>query len=46
VIDPVCRMAVDPDHAAGRLTYEGTTYFFCALTCAGVFAQDPQRFAG
>jgi class 3 adenylate cyclase/YHS domain-containing protein len=45
-IDPVCRMAVDPDHAAGRLTYEGTAYFFCTLACAGTFAQRPETFAG
>lgn len=44
-IDPVCRMAVDPEHAAGRLAYDDTTYFFCTLTCAGAFARDPQRFA-
>ena len=43
--DPVCRMAVDPDHAAGRLMYEGTAYFFCSLTCAGEFARHPERFA-
>jgi adenylate cyclase len=45
VTDPVCRMAVDPDHAAGRLTFEGTAYFFCTLDCAGQFAHDPDRFA-
>jgi len=44
-IDPVCRMAVDPEHAAGRLTYEDTTYYFCTLDCAGAFARHPQRFA-
>jgi adenylate cyclase len=44
-IDPVCRMAVDPDHAAGRLMYEGTGYFFCTLECAGTFAQRPEAFA-
>jgi class 3 adenylate cyclase/YHS domain-containing protein len=43
--DPVCRMAVDPDRAAGRLTYNGTAYFFCTLACAGEFAADPERFA-
>jgi len=43
--DPVCRMAVDPDHAAGRLMYEGAAYFFCSLTCAGQFARHPERFA-
>jgi adenylate cyclase len=44
-IDPVCRMAVDPERAPGQLTYEGTAYFFCSLTCAGMFAQNPARFA-
>ena len=44
-IDPVCRMAVDPDRAAGRLTYEGTVYYFCSLPCAGHFASYPERFA-
>ena len=42
-IDPVCHMAVDPDRAAGRLVYEGTTYFFCTLACAGDFARRPER---
>jgi len=43
-LDPVCRMAVDPDRAAGRLMYEGTAYFFCTLACAGEFAREPERF--
>lgn len=42
--DPVCRMAVDPDRAAGRLMYDGTAYFFCTLTCAGEFARAPERY--
>jgi YHS domain-containing protein len=44
--DRVCRMAVDPDRAPGRLMYEGTAYFFCSLACAGQFARHPERFAG
>jgi adenylate cyclase len=43
-VDPVCRMAVDPDRAPGRLLYEGTAYFFCTLACAGEFARAPERF--
>jgi class 3 adenylate cyclase/YHS domain-containing protein len=43
-LDPVCRMAVDPDRAAGRLMHEGTAYFFCTLTCAGEFARQPERY--
>jgi adenylate cyclase len=44
-IDPVCRMAVDPDRAPGRLLHDGQAYFFCSLSCAGTFAQQPERFA-
>jgi YHS domain-containing protein len=39
-------MAVDPDHAAGRLMYEGTAYFFCTLACAGHFAREPAAYVG
>lgn len=45
-VDPVCRMIVDPDRAAGRLVYEESAYFFCSLTCAGEFARRPERFTG
>jgi adenylate cyclase len=44
-VDPVCEMAVDPDHAPGRLMYEGTAYFFCTLACAGLFAGQPEAYA-
>ncbi|MBX5469582.1 MAG: YHS domain-containing protein [Thermoleophilaceae bacterium] len=39
-------MAVDPEHAAGRLVFEDTVYFFCTLACAAAFARHPERFAG
>jgi adenylate cyclase len=45
-VDPVCRMAVDPNRSAGRLVHEGTAYFFCTLACAGDFARQPERFVG
>jgi class 3 adenylate cyclase/YHS domain-containing protein len=44
-IDPVCHMAVDPEQAAGRLSFSGAAYYFCTLTCAGEFARAPERFA-
>jgi adenylate cyclase len=44
-IDPVCRMAVDPDHSAGTLLHHGTRHFFCSLACASAFAEDPDRYA-
>jgi adenylate cyclase len=43
-VDPVCRMVVDPERAAGRLVHEGDAYFFCSLSCAGEFARHPERF--
>jgi class 3 adenylate cyclase len=43
-IDPVCRMAVDPERAPGRLLYGGNAYFFCSLACVGRFAERPERF--
>jgi adenylate cyclase len=44
-VDPVCRMVVSPERAAGRVMYEGEAYFFCSLTCVGDFARQPDRFA-
>ena len=43
-IDPVCRMAVDPERAAGKLIHEGTVYTFCSLSCVGRFVAAPERF--
>lgn len=43
-IDPVCQMAVDSEHAAGRLVFHETAYSFCALSCAADFALHPERF--
>jgi adenylate cyclase len=43
-VDPVCRMAVDPDRAAGRLMHADAAYFFCSLACAGEFARRPESF--
>jgi adenylate cyclase len=43
-IDPVCRMAVDPDHAAGTLHHEGQTFHFCSMKCVRAFAEDPERY--
>jgi adenylate cyclase len=43
-IDPVCRMAVDRDQAAGRLRHESREYAFCSLECAGRFAAAPADY--
>lgn len=44
-IDPVCRMAIDPQHSAGRLVHEGVEHHFCSLKCAALFATAPERYA-
>jgi class 3 adenylate cyclase/YHS domain-containing protein len=40
VIDPVCRMRVEMDDAAGRLRVDGVDHWFCSLECAGKFLRD------
>jgi len=45
LIDPVCRMAIDPCRAAGTLTHEEREYHFCSLACAARFAADPETYA-
>jgi adenylate cyclase len=43
-IDPVCRMAVDPERAAGRLDYAGTELHFCSLECTQKFLAAPEHY--
>lgn len=42
--DPVCKMLVMPETAAGKYEYNGNTYYFCAIGCREKFAADPERF--
>jgi YHS domain-containing protein len=44
-VDPVCRMHIDREHAAGSLHNDGHDYWFCSLACVGAFAADPERYA-
>ena len=43
-VDPVCRMRVEPSHAAGWLRYGGTGWWFCSLECTAAFVQDPDTY--
>lgn len=43
-IDPICKMEVDEEKAAGTYEYKGKTYYFCAVGCKEKFAQDPEKF--
>lgn len=42
-VDPVCRMQVRHDAAAGRLRQGGQDHWFCSLRCARSFLSDPAR---
>jgi Cu+-exporting ATPase len=37
-------MRVDPDHAAGKSTYQGQSYYFCSTGCRAKFDGDPERY--
>ncbi len=43
LVDPVCRMQVERDSAAGRLRHLDRDYWFCSLQCASIFTADPDR---
>src|SRR5690349_21010292 len=43
-VDPVCKMLVMPETAAGSLVHEGETYYFCALGCLERFRTDPNKY--
>ena len=44
MLDPVCGMSVDREHAAGESTYHGQTYYFCSTGCAAKFEADPEKY--
>ncbi|HEY0157077.1 MAG TPA: heavy metal translocating P-type ATPase [Thermoanaerobaculia bacterium] len=46
VTDPVCGMTIDPAHAAGSSTLDGTTYYFCNPHCKMKFDADPAAYLG
>ena len=41
-VDPVCKMLVTPETAAGKYDYNGNTYYFCNPGCKTRFAADPE----
>ena len=46
VKDLVCGMMIDPKTAAATRVHEGTTYHFCAQSCAKAFEADPKKYIG
>lgn len=43
-LDLVCGMTVTADETSRPLTYEGTTYYFCAPGCRAAFERDPEPY--
>jgi YHS domain-containing protein len=46
VVDPVCKMTIDSEKAAGTRIYKGQTLYFCAKGCKAKFDQDPEKYIG
>ena len=43
-IDPVCRMAVEPERAAATRSVDGRDLYFCSPDCAAAFDAEPDSF--
>jgi xanthine dehydrogenase accessory factor len=44
LLDPVCGMTVDRDHARHLAEHDGVVYAFCSLGCRTRFVKDPAAF--
>ena len=44
VTDPVCRMAILPEHAVAAATFEGQRVYFCSESCYEAFLDTPHRY--
>ena len=43
-IDPVCKMEVNEENAAGHTEYNGKDYYFCSRSCEETFEHDPTQY--
>src|SRR5262249_25877587 len=43
-VDPVCKMTVTPESAAGTYEYNVQTFYFCAPGCLNKFKADPEKY--
>jgi P-type Cu+ transporter len=43
-IDPICKMTVDTETAAGKTLHDGETHYFCSLACKQNFDTSLARF--
>jgi class 3 adenylate cyclase/YHS domain-containing protein len=45
LVDPVCRMRVNPDEKVEMAEFRGKMYFFCSTECKDQFRRDPEHYA-
>ncbi|HSX79384.1 MAG TPA: YHS domain-containing protein, partial [Candidatus Saccharimonadia bacterium] len=45
VVDPVCRMTVQPSGANYTSAYDGKTFLFCGIGCKARFDREPERYS-
>lgn len=43
-IDPICKMTVEPESAAGKSEYNGESYYFCNIKCKEKFDASPETY--
>ena len=43
-IDPVCKMEINENDAAGHTEYGGEDYYFCSRACEEKFTHNPSEF--
>jgi sigma-E factor negative regulatory protein RseC len=44
IIDPVCRMVVEPAKDSPSFVYKDKTYYFCHDSCMETFMNDPEKY--
>lgn len=42
--DPVCKMDINKQDAAGEAQYKGDTYYFCSEECKETFDKQPEKY--
>lgn len=44
VIDPVCRMKIDPDTAYGKIKHGDSIIYFCSKMCEEEYRKNPEKY--
>lgn len=44
VLDPVCKLEVEPGTAVASSNYQGRTYHFCSAQCKSYFDRNPSKY--